>query len=88
MRRDRDSAGDRYATEVVANYSALKANPSVFEGDLEKVFRDMILFSLAAYLEIRQRDSHLVQPVLRNFIFFHRASYITDDHDATGLTYG
>jgi hypothetical protein len=50
------SLGERYATEVLANYSALITNPSVFEGDIEKLTKDMILFSLAAYLETRQRD--------------------------------
>src|SRR5215469_264551 len=40
------SLGDRYATEVLANYAALAADPSIFNGDLEKLTRDMILFSL------------------------------------------
>jgi hypothetical protein len=50
------SLGDRYATEVLANYAALQANPSIFEGDREKLTRDMILFSLIVYLETRQHD--------------------------------
>jgi hypothetical protein len=50
------SLGDRYATEVLANYAALKANSSIFEGDREKLTRDMILFSLIVYLETRQHD--------------------------------
>jgi hypothetical protein len=50
------SLGDRYATEVLANYAALQANPSIFEGDREKLTKDMILFSLIVYLETRQHD--------------------------------
>jgi hypothetical protein len=50
------SLGDRYATEVLANYTALQANPSIFEGNREKLTRDMILFSLTVYLETRQQD--------------------------------
>jgi hypothetical protein len=50
------SLGDRYAIEVLANHTALRADPSIFDGDLGKLTRDMILFSLTAYLETRQRD--------------------------------
>jgi hypothetical protein len=50
------SLGDRYATEVLANYTALKRDPAIFEGDRDKLTKDMILFSIVAYLEMNQRD--------------------------------
>jgi hypothetical protein len=50
------SLADRYATEVLANYTALKRDPAIFEGDRDKLTRDMILFSIVAYLEMNQRD--------------------------------
>jgi hypothetical protein len=53
------SLGDRYATEVLANHAALKADPSLFERDIEGLTRDMILFSLMAYLATRQQDWQL-----------------------------
>jgi hypothetical protein len=50
------SLGDRYAIEVLANDTALQADPHILEHNPEKSTRDMLLFSLMAYLEVRQHD--------------------------------
>jgi hypothetical protein len=50
------SLGDRYAIEVLANDAAFKADPHILERDPEKSTRDILLFSLVAYLQVRQQD--------------------------------
>jgi hypothetical protein len=50
------SLGNRYATEVLANYEVLRRNPAIFGGDRDELTRKMILFSIIAYLEMNQSD--------------------------------
>jgi hypothetical protein len=50
------SLGARYATEVLANNAVLQADPHILDRDAEKSTKDVLLFSLTAYLEVRQHD--------------------------------
>jgi hypothetical protein len=49
------SLAERYASEVLANDTILKIEPDAFR-DRDKLTRDMIVFSLTAYLETSQHD--------------------------------
>jgi hypothetical protein len=48
--------GDRYANEVLANDKLFQSDPGIFDKAPEKVLRDLILFSLTAYLQTKQHD--------------------------------
>jgi hypothetical protein len=55
------SQGTRYAIEVFANVQELKGNPHMFDYDMEKITKDMFLFSLVAYIAAVQSDWQLEQ---------------------------
>ena len=50
------SQGNRYAIEVFANVQTLEDDLHTFHHDVEKITKDMFLFSLVAYMETTQSD--------------------------------
>jgi hypothetical protein len=85
------SQGTRYAIEVFANVQALKDNPHRFDYDMEKITKDMFLFSLVAYIATAQSDWQLEQETYktsnRTITHWKNKSNATNPNECTPFTW-
>ena len=83
------SQGNRYAIEVLANVQALTDDPHIFDGDMEKITKDMFIFSLVAYIETvgdwqQQHESYRTSN--GTITYWKNNSNQADPNECTSLT--